>query len=140
MQIVLILLFFLGVDQASSIISRFVRVSQPTEWAPRQPCQSCREILKASSVVVALPCNHFIHLDCLNYSLTQQQSVGSKMHIQCGVCGCVYGEKHGNQPSGSMEWTIIDRSLPGFHNCRTIQILYKYVKSCRLLRIRWNCD
>ncbi|KAJ8959735.1 hypothetical protein NQ314_006159, partial [Rhamnusium bicolor] len=34
------------------------------------------------------------------------------------------GEKHGNQPPGSMEWGVLDRSLPGHQNYRTIQIVY----------------
>lgn len=113
-----------GVDLASAIISRFVRVSQPNEWAPRQPCPSCRELLKPSRVVIALPCNHVLHLDCVNYVLKHQQATGVKLHIQCVVCGCVYGEKHGNQPPGTMEWGVIDRNLPGFPNHRTIQIIY----------------
>lgn len=113
-----------GIDDASSIISKYVRVSNSSEWAPRQPCPSCRLPLKASTIVVALPCNHVLHLDCLNYSLTEQQQLGSHMHIQCNVCGCVFGEKHGNQPAGSMDWCIQDRSLPGYQNFRTIQIRY----------------
>ncbi|XP_017770458.1 PREDICTED: protein deltex [Nicrophorus vespilloides] len=113
-----------GVDAASSIISKYVRVSQPTEWAPRQPCPSCRAVLKSTAIVVALPCNHVIHLDCLNYSLTEQMNQRTHMHIQCGVCGCVYGEKHGNQPPGSMEWCLLERGLPGYSNFRTIQIVY----------------
>lgn len=113
-----------GVDPASAIISRFVRVSKSSEWAPRQPCPLCRQILKTDVVVIALPCNHVVHLDCLNYSLMEQQEAGSQLHIQCAVCGCIYGEKHGNQPPGSMEWGVIDKSLPGHQNYRTIQIVY----------------
>ncbi|CAH0564263.1 unnamed protein product [Brassicogethes aeneus] len=113
-----------GIDPASAIISRFVRVSKPSEWAPRQPCPLCRQPLKPSVCVIALPCNHVLHLDCLNYALTEQQDAGALLHIQCAVCGCIYGEKHGNQPPGSMEWGVMDRALPGFQNCRTIQIVY----------------
>ncbi|XP_045478217.1 protein deltex [Harmonia axyridis] len=113
-----------GLDPASSIISRFVRVSLPSEWTPRQPCPLCRQPLKPSIVVIALPCNHVLHLDCLNYSLTELQESGSELHIHCAVCGCVYGEKHGNQPSGTMEWGVIDKKLPGHPNCNTIQIVY----------------
>jgi hypothetical protein len=104
-------------------------VSQPCEWAPRQPCPTCRQPLRPTLVVVALPCNHVLHLDCLNYSLTEQQENGSHLHILCSICGCVYGEKHGNQPPGIMEWGIIDKRLPGYQNYRTIQIVYKYVLS-----------
>lgn len=114
-----------GVDAGSAIISRFVRVSKPSEWAPRQPCPLCRQPLKQDVVVVALPCNHVLHLDCLNCALTEQQETGALLHIQCAVCGCIYGEKHGNQPPGTMEWGVIDRTLPGHQNCRTIQIVYK---------------
>jgi deltex-like protein len=123
------LLSIVGVDPASAIISKFVRVSQPCEWAPRQPCPTCRQPLRPTLVVVALPCNHVLHLDCLNYSLTEQQENGSHLHILCSICGCVYGEKHGNQPPGIMEWGIIDKRLPGYQNYRTIQIVYKYVLS-----------
>lgn len=112
-------------DLASAIISRFVRVSQSCEWAPRQPCPTCRQPLRPTLVVVALPCNHALHLDCLNYSLQEQQEAGCHLHIQCAICGCVYGEKHGNQPPGIMEWGYIDKRLPGYLNCRTIQIIYK---------------
>ncbi|XP_066254335.1 protein deltex [Euwallacea similis] len=113
-----------GLDPASATISRFVRVSKPSEWAPRQPCPLCRQTLKPSLVVIALPCNHVLHLDCLNYSLTELQEAGDELHIQCSVCGCVYGEKHGNQPPGTMEWGVVERSLPGYQNFRTIQIVY----------------
>ncbi|XP_018332330.1 protein deltex isoform X2 [Agrilus planipennis] len=114
----------IGVDSASAMISRHVRVSQPVEWAPRQPCPTCRQQLKPCRVVVALPCDHVLHLDCLNLILKEQQSLGVTLHVQCAVCGCVYGEKHGNQPPGTMEWGFIERSLPGYGNCRTIQIVY----------------
>ncbi|XP_044253813.1 protein deltex [Tribolium madens] len=118
------LLSIVGLDPASAIISKYVRVSQPCEWAPRQPCPTCRQPLRPTLVVVALPCNHVLHLDCLNYSLTEQQENGAHLHIDCAICGCVYGEKHGNQPPGIMEWGIIDKRLPGFQNYRTIQIVY----------------
>ncbi|ENN71105.1 protein deltex [Dendroctonus ponderosae] len=113
-----------GLDPASASISHFVRVSKPSEWAPRQPCPLCRQTLKPTLVVIALPCNHVLHLDCLNYSLNELQEAGSHLHIQCSVCGCIYGEKHGNQPRGTMEWGVIDRSVPGYQNFRTIQIVY----------------
>ncbi|XP_030751953.1 protein deltex [Sitophilus oryzae] len=114
----------IGLDPASATISRFVRISKPSEWAPRQPCPLCRQPLKPTIVVIALPCNHVLHLDCLNYSLTELQEAGALLHIQCAVCGCIYGEKHGNQPPGTMEWGVLERSLPGFLNFRTIQIIY----------------
>jgi len=37
----------------------------------------------------------------------------------------IYGEKTGNQPPGTMCWTILPYSLPGHHGARTLQITYK---------------
>jgi hypothetical protein len=38
----------------------------------------------------------------------------------------IYGERTGNQPPGTMEWSIVRGvSLPGFPNTRTIQITYQ---------------
>ncbi|VEN40322.1 unnamed protein product [Callosobruchus maculatus] len=119
----------IGMDPASAAISRYVRISKPSEWAPRQPCPACRQPLAVQSapvdVVVALPCSHVLHLCCLNGALSEQRDSGARcMYAQCAVCGRVYGEKHGNQPPGAMEWGVVDRCLPGFKGCRTIQIVY----------------
>lgn len=56
----------------------------------------------------------------LSLSLLQQN-----LFIECPVCGIVYGEKVGNQPVGSMSWSIISKSLPGHEGQNTIQIVYE---------------
>lgn len=66
-------------------------------------------------------CKHRLHLTCLNAMLSCQQP---PMYIQCPVCRLIYGEKRGNQPPGTMNWTRIPRALPGFPNTNTIQITY----------------
>ena len=67
-------------------------------------------------------CKHRLHLACLNAMLSSQRH---PMYIQCPVCRMIYGEKRGNQPPGSMNWTRLPRPLPGFPNTKTIQITYE---------------
>lgn len=113
----------IGVDQESNSLSRHIRISSPADWSPRQPCPICQQALHPSVVVIALPCKHVLHLSCLNEQLKNQSS--DALHIQCTVCGRVYGEKYGNQPPGTMEWKRIkERCLPDFPNCGIIQIVY----------------
>lgn len=119
-----------GVDPASDMISQFVRVVEVSELytIKMQHCPVCLiDMDDSSCVIVALVrCNHMMHLECLNEMLRRQQAASMKtLYIQCPVCMIVYGEKHGNQPPGSMDWTIIHRSLAGFPGKRTIQITYK---------------
>lgn len=118
-----------GVDPASDMVSQYVRVVEISELysIKRQHCPVCLIDLDDSSIIVALTqCNHMLHLECLNEMLRRQQKALQKMlYIQCPICMTVYGEKHGNQPPGSMDWTIIHRSLPGYNGKRTIQITYK---------------
>ncbi|KAJ8681393.1 hypothetical protein QAD02_017180 [Eretmocerus hayati] len=106
-----------GVDAASDVISQYVKVveSDGTDSCP--VCLGTPEPL----TVELIRCRHRLHLACLNAMLSSQQLL---MYIQCPVCRMIYGEKRGNQPSGSMNWTRLPRSLPGFPNTKTIQITY----------------
>ncbi|XP_054729769.1 protein deltex isoform X2 [Anastrepha obliqua] len=117
-----------GVDPASDMISRFVRVAEPPVWPNAQPCPMCMEELvqNAQNPTIALTrCQHLMHLQCLNGMIIAQQGEMSKnLFIECPVCGIVYGEKVGNQPNGTMSWSIISKSLPGHDGQNTIQIVY----------------
>ncbi|GLV42867.1 deltex [Carabus blaptoides fortunei] len=118
-----------GVDAASEVVSQYVRVVGMAELysCTSQHCPVClMDLEHSTSVVVALVrCNHMLHLECLNEMLRQQQATKPRtLYIQCAVCMIVYGEKYGNQPAGTMDWTVINRSLPGFPGKRTIQITY----------------
>ncbi|XP_066997951.2 protein deltex [Anabrus simplex] len=119
-----------GVDAASDVISRFVRVVEEGCWTDAR-CPICLLELSpegTSNMVVALTrCCHQLHLDCLNAMLTRQSSYNKNLYIQCPVCMTIYGEKTGNQPDGSMDWTILNYSLPGHQGSRTIQITYNIV-------------
>ncbi|XP_030380902.1 protein deltex [Scaptodrosophila lebanonensis] len=117
-----------GVDPASDMISRFVKVVEPPLWPNAQPCPMCMEELvhSAQNPAISLSrCQHLMHLQCLNGMIIAQQSdLNKNLFIECPVCGIVYGEKVGNQPIGSMSWSIISKSLPGHEGQNTIQIVY----------------
>lgn len=117
-----------GVDPASDMISRFVKVVDPPQWPNAQPCPMCMEELVHNSqnpTISLSRCQHLIHLQCLNEMIiAQQKDVTKNLFIECPVCGIVYGEKVGNQPAGTMSWSIIGKNLPGHEGQNTIQIVY----------------
>ncbi|XP_075154370.1 deltex E3 ubiquitin ligase [Haematobia irritans] len=117
-----------GVDPASDMISRFVKVVDPPQWPNAQPCPMCMEELvhNAQNPAIALSrCQHLMHLQCLNgMIIAQQNEMNKNLFIECPVCGIVYGEKIGNQPNGTMSWSILSKSLPGHEGQNTIQIVY----------------
>ncbi|XP_051160479.1 protein deltex [Leptopilina boulardi] len=106
-----------GVDMASDVISQYVKVVESDESDSCPVCLGPPEPL----TVELTRCRHRLHLACLNAMLHNQKQ---PIYIQCPVCGLIYGEKRGNQPPGSMNWTRIPRSLSGFQNSNTIQITY----------------
>lgn len=103
---------------ASDVISQYVKVVESDETDSCPVCLGPPEPL----TVQLTRCRHRLHLACLNAMLHNQKH---PIYIQCPVCGLIYGEKRGNQPPGSMNWTRIPRSLPGFQNSNTIQITYE---------------
>ncbi|XP_033218714.1 protein deltex isoform X2 [Belonocnema kinseyi] len=111
-----------GVDMASDVISQYVKV---VESAGTDSCPVCLGLPEPLTVELTR-CRHRLHLACLNAMLNTQQH---PMYIQCPVCRLIYGEKRGNQPPGSMNWTRIPRSLPGFSNTNTIQITYDFFEA-----------
>ncbi|CAA9997626.1 unnamed protein product [Nesidiocoris tenuis] len=70
-------------------------------------------------------CSHALHLDCLNSMLTSQPNFPNWLYIECPLCHEIYGEKRGNQPRGTMDWTIVDPIIPGHPNVSLIQITYQ---------------
>lgn len=141
-----------GVDPASDMISRFVKIVEPPAWPNAQPCPMCLEelVLDSQDPSISLSrCQHLMHLQCLNgMIIAQQQNELNKvkrnctytiqflykkqngfplqnLFIECPVCGIVYGEKIGNQPNGTMSWSIINKCLPGHEGQNTIQIIYE---------------
>lgn len=127
-----------GVDPDSDMISRFVNVVHP-EWPKCRPCVICLEELKHNPnnpAVSLIRCEHLMHLNCLNHLIITQSEQQQKqspesnrrstpLYIECPVCGIVYGEKYGNQPPGTMTWSIIPKQVAGHEGQNTIQIIYK---------------
>lgn len=127
-----------GVDADSDMISRFVNVVHP-EWPKCRPCVICLEELQHNPnnpAVSLIRCEHLMHLNCLNHLIIKQSEQqlkqqpesnrrNSPLYIECPVCGIVYGEKYGNQPPGTMSYSIIPKSLAGHEGQNTIQIVYK---------------
>lgn len=126
-----------GVDADSDMISRFVTVVHPPKWPNCKPCSMCLEELQhnpTNPAVSLIRCEHLMHLNCLNHLIinrngqeTNRNKLNTSLYIECPVCGIVYGEKHGNQPPGTMSWAIIPKQLAGHEGQNTIQIIYKYV-------------
>lgn len=128
-----------GIDADSDTISRFVRVVQQNEWLNCRPCVICLDELQQSPnnpAVSLTRCEHLMHLNCLNHLIITQSEEQQKqlpvpsrkcvtLYIECPVCGIVYGEKFGNQPPGTMTWSIIPKQLAGHEGQNTIQIVYK---------------
>lgn len=111
-----------GLDPASDLVSRFVKVCDTFTAGSLCPvCLNDFQETPDSICVTLTKCNHHLHLDCLNSMLTQQRS---SLYIQCPICMAIYGYKTGNQPPGSMDWTLVDYSLPGHMGNRTIRITY----------------
>ncbi|XP_039292556.1 protein deltex [Nilaparvata lugens] len=114
-----------GVDAVSEGISKYVRV---VDNRKEGCCPVCLCDLNSEAIVVLLTrCLHRLHLDCLNSMLTSQPNSHQWLYIQCPMCMTIYGEKRGNQPPGTMEWVLMNSSLPGFPKHRTIQITYHIV-------------
>ncbi|KAJ1532236.1 hypothetical protein ONE63_000853 [Megalurothrips usitatus] len=111
-----------GVDAASEVISQYVQVVENPDWG--SACPICLCDLQDDMTVALSRCSHMLHLNCLNSMLTGQPCADKWLYIQCPVCMTIYGEKRGNQPAGSMDWTILHYSLPGHPGTRTIQITY----------------
>lgn len=128
-----------GVDADSDTISRFVHVVQHPEWGSCRPCVICLDELQQNPnnpAVSLIRCEHLMHLNCLNHLIITQSEEQQKqlpeasrkcltLYIECPVCGIVYGEKFGNQPPGTMTWSIIPKQLAGHEGQNTIQIVYK---------------
>lgn len=128
-----------GVDADSDMISRFVNVIHPPAWPNYRPCAICLEELRpeegsTNPAVSLIRCEHLMHLSCLNHLIISQSEQQKKstesngkptLYIECPVCGIVYGEKYGNQPLGTMTWSIIPKQLAGHEGQNTIQIIYK---------------
>lgn len=73
-----------GVDPASDMISRFVKVVNPPQWPNAQPCPMCMEELVHNSRNPAISlsrCHHLMHLQCLNEMIIENQKDTTKVSL-----------------------------------------------------------
>ncbi|KAG8231848.1 hypothetical protein J437_LFUL008619 [Ladona fulva] len=123
---------FSGLDPGSDILSQYVRlVANPPTDCHCPICLCCFASRSSGSMdmnlemVVALTlCDHLMHLSCLNSMLQSISNRAKSLYIQCPVCMKIYGMKTGNQPAGTMDWAVLNSSLPGHPGTCTIQITY----------------
>lgn len=66
-----------------------------------------------------LKCSHIMHYECLK-SLIKDQN-----WIKCPVCSTIYGKMIGDQPEGSMSYSVDPHMhCDGYPECGTITINY----------------
>ncbi|XP_040575016.1 protein deltex [Lepeophtheirus salmonis] len=99
-------------------------VIDPNE--PSELCPICQGHLDSvsngdPSIVVLTKCQHKAHMSCL------KSRVGSPSFIRCPVCYSISGEFLGTMPeSGTMNYKVIPKGLPGYEDYHTIQITYNF--------------
>ncbi|KFB49064.1 hypothetical protein ZHAS_00017078 [Anopheles sinensis] len=74
-------------------------------------------------------CQHVLHLMCyvkLIQELADTNTLVSYYHIRCPTCHVTYGTRLGNQPEGSMEWSIQPYELGGHDGEPTVVITYNF--------------
>lgn len=71
-----------GVDPASDMISRFVKVTDPPKWPHAHPCPMCMNELRhnpQNPAISLIRCQHLMHLECLNELIINQQKDNEKV-------------------------------------------------------------
>uniref|UniRef100_A0A8C5LI48 E3 ubiquitin-protein ligase n=1 Tax=Jaculus jaculus TaxID=51337 RepID=A0A8C5LI48_JACJA len=78
-------------------------------------CVICMDTISDKHVLPK--CKHEFCAPCIRKSMSYKPS--------CPVCMTLYDVHRGNQPDGTMSYTISSDSLPGYESCGTITIYYK---------------
>lgn len=71
-----------GVDPASDMISRFVKVTDPPQWPNAHPCPMCMTEMRhnpQNPAISLIRCQHLMHLECLNELIINQQKENEKV-------------------------------------------------------------
>lgn len=71
-----------GVDPASDMISRFVKVTDPPKWPNGHPCPMCMTEMRhnpQNPAISLIRCQHLMHLECLNELIINQQKENEKV-------------------------------------------------------------
>ncbi|KAG8521994.1 E3 ubiquitin-protein ligase DTX3L [Galemys pyrenaicus] len=77
-------------------------------------CAICLETI--SNKYVLPKCKHEFCTPCIRKAM--------EFKPVCPLCQMCYGLQKGNQPEGTMDFTVLQSSLPGYKSCNTIKIVY----------------
>ncbi|XP_058128117.1 protein deltex-like isoform X2 [Anopheles coustani] len=105
---------------------------KPIDVVPawKQPCPVCQlhMVDDGENPPKSLTrCQHVVHLMCfikLIKQFTDKKTL--YYHIRCPSCHVTYGTRLGNQPEGSMEWSIQPYELVGHDGAPTVVITYNF--------------
>lgn len=98
-------------DSASSVASE-------ADKKEKEICVICMDTISNKHVLPK--CKHEFCGPCINEAMSHKPV--------CPVCLTSYGVQKGNQPNGTMNYSIIKESLPGYPLCGTIVITYNIPK------------
>jgi deltex-like protein len=98
----------------------------PFTLTPTDQCVLCLETFtQQDKVVIPVNCNgHYFHKKCPSLDLSIKEYIQETK--QCPVCKRRYGTVIGNMPNGYMHVNVLDMSLPGFEQFKTIQITFDF--------------
>lgn len=77
-----------GVDPASDMISRFVKVTEPPKWPNGHPCPMCMQEMRhnpQNPAISLIRCQHLMHLECLNELIINQQKENEKVRVRLEI-------------------------------------------------------
>ncbi|CAL8277625.1 unnamed protein product [Boreogadus saida] len=89
--------------------------SSMTKDACHDNCPICLDTIGDKKT---LKCRHYFCTECIDSVFRYKPA--------CPVCNTFYGIHHGTQPQGTMTVTRSRQCLPGFDNCGSIAIEYRF--------------
>ncbi|XP_041620418.1 E3 ubiquitin-protein ligase DTX3L isoform X1 [Vulpes lagopus] len=101
-------------EMASPTLQHSVSSGGSGEDKEEEKCSICMDIIRNKHVL--LKCKHAFCTPCINKALSYKPV--------CPVCQTSYGIQTGNQPEGTMTFTLLKDSLPGYESCGSIVIDY----------------
>ena len=112
MQTYLKNLFFIKLEKSSDPVN----VQRTSSFAKDEKCTICLSEFKKKKTLEK--CGHSFCTSCIEEAF--------KHNKKCPVCSYVYGVIIGDQPDGTMSFTLLSQSLPGYPSCKTICITYSF--------------
>ncbi|XP_012497473.1 PREDICTED: E3 ubiquitin-protein ligase DTX3L [Propithecus coquereli] len=103
-------------SKAASLTFKLSASSEASEVDKKEKsiCVICLDTISNKQVLPK--CKHEFCAPCIRKAMSYKPI--------CPVCQAFYGIQKGNQPDGSMDFTVSDISLPGYESCGSIVIKY----------------